>query len=73
MFQIDEKRKGEAGKGLSKVQRKQTWGSQRAEECGVREKTEVEWAESERIEDNRDWKQYRQSVKDKTGIKGQGN
>lgn len=71
MFQIDEKRKGEAGKGLSKVQRKQTWGSQRAGECW--EKTEVEWAESERIEDNRDWKQYRQSVKDKTGIKGQGN
>lgn len=29
----DEKRKGEAGKGLRKVQRKQTWGSQRAGEC----------------------------------------
>lgn len=30
MPQIDEKRKGETGNGLRKVQRKQTWGSQRA-------------------------------------------
>lgn len=30
MLQIDEKRKGETGNGLRKVQRKQTWGSQRA-------------------------------------------